>query len=102
MRRLILAAAAAALLASPALAGVPVTLKADTANANGVVTLSDLFDGAGAAGSTPVASRPGASVVLDAAVVQAIARRAGLDWANAEGLRKIVVHGGPALAGGAA
>lgn len=92
-------AAAAALLASPALAGVPVTLKADTANANGIVTLSDLFDGAGAAGAVPVAARPGASVVLDAGVVQAIARRAGLDWANAEGLRKIVVHGGPSLGG---
>jgi flagella basal body P-ring formation protein FlgA len=96
MRMLMLAAAAAALLASPALAGVPVTLKADTANANGLVTLADLFDGAGAAGGTPVAARPGASVVLDAAAVQAIARRAGLDWANAEGLRKIVVRGGPA------
>jgi flagella basal body P-ring formation protein FlgA len=99
MRVLILAAAAAALLASPAGAGIPVTLKADTANANGIVTLSDLFDGAGAAGATPVAARPGASVVLDAAVVQAIARRAGLDWANAEGLHKIVVHGGASLGG---
>jgi len=99
MRTLMLAAAAAALLASPALAGTPVTLKADTANANGIVTLSDLFDGAGAAGATPVAARPGASVVLDAAAVQAIARRAGLDWANAEGLRKIVVHGGAAAPG---
>jgi flagella basal body P-ring formation protein FlgA len=95
--RLLMLAAAAAVFASPALAGVPVTLKPDTANANGVVTLSDLFDGAGAAGATPVAARPGASVVLDAAVVQALARRAGLDWPNAEGLRKIVVHGGPAL-----
>src|SRR5690349_3493082 len=105
MRLLMPAAAAAALLASPALAGVPVTLKADTANANGVVTLADLFDGAGAAGSVPVAARPGASVVLDAAAVQAIARRAGLDWANAEGLRKIVVRGalaGPAAAGAVA
>jgi flagella basal body P-ring formation protein FlgA len=98
MRLLILAACAVA-LASPALAGVPVTLRADTANANGIVTLSDLFEGAGVAGSVPVASRPGASVVLDAAVVQAIARRAGLDWANAEGLRKIVVHAGPSLGG---
>src|SRR6185437_11093934 len=92
--RVLLIAAAMAALASPALAGRPVTLKADTANANGVVTLADLFDDAGAAGATAVATRSGASVVLDAAVVQAVARRAGLDWANAEGLRKIVVHGG--------
>src|SRR5258708_36274330 len=93
--RLVLIAAAVAALASPAMAGIPVTLKTDTANANGMVTLSDLFEGAGAAGSVPVAARPGASVVLDAGLVQALARRAGLDWANAEGLRKIVVRGGP-------
>src|SRR5579871_5994447 len=103
MRILILAAAALS-LATPALAGHMVTLKADTANANGMVTLGDLFDGAGAASGVPVAARPGASVVLDAEAVQALARRAGLDWANAEGLRKIVVRSaasgaGPALAG---
>jgi flagella basal body P-ring formation protein FlgA len=94
--RILLIAAALAALASPAFAGRPVALKADTANANGVVTLSDLFDDAGAAGAVPVATRTGSSVVLDAGLVQAIARRAGLDWANAEGLTKIVVHGGPA------
>lgn len=99
MRAFLIAAALAA-LAAPTLAGVPVTLKADTANANGMVTLADLFDGAGSAGSVPVAARPGASVVLDAALVQALARRAGLEWANAEGLRKIVVHGPAAVAAG--
>ena len=93
-----LLAAALVSLAGPAIAGRPVTLKADTANASGVVTLGDLFDDAGAAAATPVASRSGASVLLDAALVQAAARRAGLDWANAEGLKKIVVHGGPMLA----
>jgi flagella basal body P-ring formation protein FlgA len=99
MRKLALLAAAAALVfAGPALAGRAVTLKADTANADGVVTLGDLFDGAGPAGATPVASRPGPSVILDAAAVQAAARRAGLDWANAEGLKMIVVRGGPAVA----
>jgi flagella basal body P-ring formation protein FlgA len=97
MRRLALLAAAAALtFASPALAGRAVTLKADTASAGGTVTLGDIFEGAGAAADTPVANRAGASVSLDAALVQAAARRAGLDWANAEGLRLIVVHGGPA------
>jgi len=98
-----LLAAALVSLAGPAIAGRPVTLKADTANASGVVTLGDLFDDAGAAAATPVAGRSGASVSLDAALVQAAARRAGLDWANAEGLKKIVVHGGPmtAQAGGA-
>jgi flagellar basal body P-ring formation protein FlgA len=80
----------------PALAGQAVTLKADTASADSVVTLGDLFDGAGGAGHLPVANRTGSSVVLDAAAVQLAARRAGLDWANAEGLHKIVVHAGVA------
>jgi len=86
-------------LAGPALAGQPVTLKADAADADGIVTLGDLFDGAGAAAQVPVAARPAGSVMLDAGLVQAAARRAGLDWANAQGLRKIVVRGGtPAAA----
>src|SRR5512142_564155 len=99
MRRLpILVTAAALALASPAFAGQPVTLKADTANADGVVTLGDLFDGAGAAARTPVARRIGESVVLSAQAVQAAARHAGLDWANAEGLSTIVVRAGTASA----
>jgi flagella basal body P-ring formation protein FlgA len=86
-------------IGGPALAGQAVSLKADVASSDGVVTLGDLFDGAGAAARTPVATRSGASVVLDATAVQLAARRAGLDWANAEGLHKIVVRGGtPALA----
>lgn len=79
-------------LASPALAGTAVTLKADIADADGVVTLGEIFEGAGAAGRTPVASRTGASVMLSATAIQAAGRRAGLDWANAEGLRQIVVR----------
>lgn len=94
MKRLLLLAAAGLALAGPALAGQPVALKAATVDADGIVTLGDLFDGAGAAASVPVASRTGASVVLNAQLVQAAARRAGLDWANAEGLRTIVVTGG--------
>jgi flagella basal body P-ring formation protein FlgA len=87
----------AGLIASPALAGTPVTLKAEVMDGDGLVTLSDLFDGAGlAAGKVPVAARPGPSVVLDAATVQTLARRSGLDWANAEGIRRIIVRGGAA------
>jgi flagellar basal body P-ring formation protein FlgA len=85
-------------LAGPALAGQAVSLKADIANSDGLVTLGDVFDGAGGAARVPVATRTGADVVLDAAAVQLAARRAGLDWANAEGLHKIIVHGGPAAA----
>jgi flagella basal body P-ring formation protein FlgA len=89
------------LVAGPALAGQSVTLKADTVSGE-TVTLGDLFEGAGAAGRLAVANRSGQTVVLDAAIVQAMARRAGLDWANAEGLRRIIVHAGApsASAGG--
>jgi flagella basal body P-ring formation protein FlgA len=83
------------------LAGQAVSLKADTADADGLVTLGDIFDGAGAAAGVPVAAREGQTVALDAMAVQRIARRAGLDWPNVEGLRTIVVHAGLS-AGGAA
>jgi flagella basal body P-ring formation protein FlgA len=102
MKALALLTAAALLAASPALAGVAVTLKADVADADGLVTLGDLFDGAGAAANVPLAARTGQTVMLNAAVVQTAARRAGLDWANAQGIRQIVVRGGApsgALAG---
>jgi len=71
-----------------------VALRPDIADADGRVTLGELFDGAGSAGDIVIANRAGASVVLDAGAVQLAARRAGLDWANAEGLRQIVVRGG--------
>jgi flagella basal body P-ring formation protein FlgA len=98
--RILIAVIAAMLAAQPALAGQGVTLRADTVDSDGVVTLSDLFEGAGPAGRTPLAARTGSSVVLEAAAVQTAARRAGLDWANAEGVRRIVVSGAPAAARG--
>lgn len=103
--KIALIAAIALLAASPALAGQPVTLKAQTLDTDGMVTLSDLFDGAGAAGKVEVAAKPGTSTVLDAVVVQTLARRSGLDWANSEGIRRIVVRssdgaGAPAAARG--
>ncbi len=100
MKSLLIAAAAAVLIASPALAGQTVTLKSAPMDADGLITLSDLFDGAGAAGNVAVAAKPGTSAVLDAAVVQGVARRAGLDWANAQGFRKIVVRSGALAAAG--
>jgi len=81
-------------IASPAFAGTAVTLRADASDADGIVTLGEIFDGAGAAGRTPVASRTGGSVMLNAQAVRLAAARAGLDWANAEGLRQIVVRSG--------
>jgi flagella basal body P-ring formation protein FlgA len=101
MRVLVPFIAAAFVLAGPALAGQAVSLKAEVASDDSLVTLGDLFDGAGAAGRVAVATRTGASVVLDAGLVQAAARRAGLDWANAEGLHKIIVRDGAPLASAA-
>jgi flagella basal body P-ring formation protein FlgA len=95
MKALGLLAAAALAAGSPALAGTAVTLKADAFSADRVGTLGDLFEGAGAAAGVPVAARTGASVVLNARAVQFAAARAGLDWANAEGFRTVVVHGDP-------
>ena len=101
MKALLIAAAALA-LAGPALAGQAVTLRVDTADADGIVTLGDLFEDAGPAARVPVARRTSESVALSAAAVQALARRAGLDWANAEGLKTIVVHAGAGASGAAA
>jgi flagella basal body P-ring formation protein FlgA len=98
-RRLLLFAAAALAAASPALAGTAVSLRPDTVSADVVVTLGDLFDGAGPAAAVPVAARSGPSVILNARAVQLAAARAGLDWANAEGLKTIVVRGAPGAGG---
>jgi flagella basal body P-ring formation protein FlgA len=102
MKRSALLLAAALAFASPAVAGQLVTLKPATVSSGAVVTLGDIFEGAGAAAGVPVAARAGASVVLNARAVQALAARAGLDWANAEGLRTIVVSGAAGARGFAA
>lgn len=100
MRALLLAGLAALTFAAPAFAG-QVSLRADVSDADGRVTLGDLFDGAGAASNILIANRSGPSVVLDAQAVQVMARRAGLQWDNPQGFRRIVVRGGggPASAG---
>ncbi|GAA0869196.1 hypothetical protein GCM10009116_10320 [Brevundimonas basaltis] len=89
MRALI--AVAALLLAGPALAG-PVTLKANPVDADGQITLGDLFDGAGSASGVVIGARSGPSAVFEAGQLQAMARQAGLDWANPTGLRRVVVR----------
>ena len=65
------------LMATPALAATPVTLKSEMVDTDGTVTLGEIFEGAGAAGRTPVASRSGTTVMLSANAVQAAGRRAG-------------------------
>ncbi|MFB7881679.1 flagellar basal body P-ring formation chaperone FlgA [Brevundimonas diminuta] len=103
-RALILAAAVAAFaapaLATQALAG-PVNLLSDPVDDDGRITLGELFDDAGAASNVVVGRRAGATAVLEASQVQIAARRAGLEWSNPTGLRRIVVRQGGALSAGA-
>jgi len=94
MKALLIAAAALA-VAAPAFAGSPVSLRMDTTDADGRVTLGDLFDGvSGTAAEVVVAARMGPTVVLDAGQVQLFARRAGFDWSNSQGVRRIIVREG--------
>ena len=72
----------------------PLVLKANATDADGRVTLGDLFDNAGAYASVVVATRTGANVILDAAAVQSAAGRAGAYWDNPRGLRRIMVSAG--------
>lgn len=97
MKRALILAAAVAALAAPAWAG-PVNLLLDPVDDDGRITLGDLFDDAGAAAGVVVSRRVGATAVLEASQVQLAARRAGLEWSNPAGLRRIVVReGGAAL-----
>ena len=87
----LLAAVAVLACGAPALAG-EVTLRPNPLDADGRVTLGDIFDGAGAASDVMVARRAGPSVVLEAGQLQALARQAGLDWSNPNGLRRVAVR----------
>ena len=93
MKRLLITVCALA-LAGPALAGQAVTLKYDTTDSDGRITLGELFDGAGSASGLQVAVRVGPTAVLEAGQVQSFARRAGLDWSNPQGIRRIIVRQG--------
>ena len=98
MKTFLIAAAATLVitaLAAPAFAGTPVTLRMDTTDADGRITLGDLFDGvSGPAANMVVAARMGPTAVLDAGQVQMSARRAGYDWANTNGVRRVIVREG--------
>jgi flagellar basal body P-ring formation protein FlgA len=61
------------------------------------ITLGDIFNNAGPAAATPLARAPGPGqrVVFGAPSLQARASAAGLRWTNSEGVREIVINGGP-------
>ena len=101
LHRTLALSAALVALAGPALAA-PVTLKTNPVDDDGRVTLGDIFDGAGGAADVMVARRVGPSVVMEAGQLQALARQAGLDWTNPNGLRRVAVRQGVADAPGAA
>jgi flagellar basal body P-ring formation protein FlgA len=100
LRDLLFGGVAALLAAAPAWAGQPVDLRPDAAGHDGVVTLSDLFEGADGVAARRVVGRApvGHQAVLDAGDVQLAARSAGLDWTNGSGQRQIIV---PVVAGSA-
>ncbi len=95
MRALILAAAlaAAALLPAARARAADAQLRTIMQAAGPRITLGDLFENAGPASSTVVgsAAAAGGQTVLDAGLVQAAARRAGLAWSNPEGRRRLIV-----------
>ncbi len=91
MIRLLSLVAGLALVAAPVLAD-PVTLRANPVDDDGRVTLGDIFDNAGSASGVVVANRAGPSVVLEAGALQSVAARSGLQWANPQGLRRVVVR----------
>lgn len=80
-------------VAGSAVAGT-VSLKSQPVDDDGTITLGELFDGAGSASGVVVGRRAGTTAVLDAGQVQIAARRAGLQWDNPQGLRRIVVRQG--------
>jgi len=96
-----LTALALTLIALPAWAG-PVTLKTNPVDDDGQVTLGDIFDDAGSAAGVVVGHRQGPSIIFQAGQLQAQALRAGLQWSNPQGLRRVVVrHAGAAPAAAA-
>ncbi len=86
-------ALAALLLPSMACAGTLV-LKASPTDADGRVTIGDVFDNAGAGARVVIGYRNAGNAVLDAATVQMLASRNGMYWDNPRGQRRIIVTEG--------
>ena len=84
-----------AALPTAALAATPVDLRDHPASHGGAITLADLFDGTQSQAAVGHAVPVGGETVLSATLVQAAALRAGLEWDNAQGLRRIIVSSLP-------
>lgn len=97
LKALALAGSLLALAPAAAMANQAVDLRNDTTSGP-VITLGDLFDGAGQASQIMVGrgAPTGQVAVLDAGEVQRIAHMHGLDWDNPMGVRRILVRGGDA------
>jgi len=79
--------------ASFALADTPVTLRARVEAPGAMVTLGDVFDGAGAEASRPIAPAPPAGQIsrLNPQFLEAAAQAAGLSWTPPMDLREVRV-----------
>jgi flagellar basal body P-ring formation protein FlgA len=71
------------------------SLKTNPVARGAQITLGDIFNNAGSAGSTPLARAPGPGqrVVFGAPSLQSRANAAGLRWTNNEGVREVVING---------
>jgi|SRR6185312_8559418 len=96
MKTLITFAVLAALLL-PAVASAQqvLTLRGAPTDADGRVTVGDVFDNAGPLVDVVLGYRTGVSVILDAATVQSVVGANGGYWNNPRGQRRIVVTAGP-------
>lgn len=80
--------------AGTALAASPVTLRANIVVAGKMITLGDLFDGAGERAAAKVASapEPGDRSIFRAEAIAAFARANGLDWRRPPGKRIVAIR----------
>ena len=98
LKRRMAGAIIAALIMAPSFAcaqSATLVLKSAVSDADGRITIGDVFDNAGATADVVLGTRTGATTILDAAAVQTIAARNGATWANPRGLRRIIVSAGP-------
>lgn len=86
--------AGAVAIAHPADAQEVLTLKATVTDADGRITIGDLFDNAGGTADVVLGTRTSSTAVLDAGKVQSLVRQAGASWSNPKGLRRIIVSTG--------